>query len=313
MIRDIVVPSTFEQRFRSLLGDEYEIFIRSIRQPREHFVRINTLKTTLQTGLARLHNWDISASPLPWYKAGFRISGNQAQLPFTPEYSLGYFYIQEGGSMLPPIALNPQPNHLVLDLCAAPGSKTTQLAQMMENQGTIIANDRSFRRLTGLGHNIQTCGIINTIVLCEDGRHLSTRIPLQFDRVLIDAPCTASGHLRSKPQRYHTPDPQRIKGLQTLQKGLLTSGFRLLKPEGLLVYSTCSLHPEENEAVIHHLISHNPQAEIIQPSIPEIKSHSGITQWSKKHYNSAIQKCLRVYPHDNNTDGFFIALLRKES
>lgn len=312
MINNAAIPLAFQQRFQSLLGKEYTQFINSLHQPREHFVRVNTLKIPLQAGLARLQTLGISASPLAWYVGGFRVSGNQAMLPFSSEYSLGYFYIQEGGSMLPPIALDPQPHHLLLDLCAAPGSKTTQLAQMMNNQGTIIANDRSFKRLTSLGHNIQVCGIINTIVLCEDGRHLSTRLSLQFDRVLVDAPCTASGHLRSKPRQYHSPSLQRITGIQTLQKGLLTSGFRLLKPDGLLVYSTCSLHPEENEAVINHLLTRASEATIIQPTISKLKSHPGLTQWGQDHFNEAIKNCLRIYPHDNNTDGFFIALIRKE-
>jgi len=311
MIIEAAIPPVFKKRFQILLGDEYNRFIERINQPPAHFIRINTLKNGIQSGLHRLKDLNISATPLPWYPAGFRVSGNHKHLPFTREYSLGYYYIQEGGSMLPPLALNPNPHHLVLDLCAAPGSKTTQLAQMMNNQGAIIANDRVFRRITSLGHNLQQSGVVNTIVLCEDGRHLSTRIPFKFNRVLIDAPCTASGHLRSKPHQFAIKDLQRIKGIQTLQKGLITSGFRMLKPDGLLVYSTCSLHPEENEAVIHHLLSRSPEADIVHPIINGLKSHPGLTHWENTKYHETIHNCLRVYPHENNTDGFFIALIRK--
>ncbi|MFX1299525.1 MAG: RsmB/NOP family class I SAM-dependent RNA methyltransferase [Promethearchaeota archaeon] len=313
MIKEEAIPPIFKKRFQVLLADEYDRFIESINQPLAHFIRINSIKIDIQSGLHRLKDLSISTTPLPWYSAGFRVSGNHKQLPFTREYSLGYYYIQEGGSMLPPLALSPEPHHLVLDLCAAPGSKTTQLAQMMNNQGAIIANDRVFRRITSLGHNLQLCGIINSLVLCEDGRHLSTRIPLKFDRVLIDAPCTASGLLRSKPHQFRIKDFQRIKGIQTLQKGLITSGFRLLKPSGYLVYSTCSLHPEENEAVIHHLLSHSPEASIVHPKITGIKSHPGLTHWEDAQYFEALHNCLRVYPHENDTDGFFIALIRKEN
>ncbi|MFW9986362.1 MAG: RsmB/NOP family class I SAM-dependent RNA methyltransferase [Candidatus Odinarchaeota archaeon] len=307
------IPRAFKERFQTLLGDEYTRFTESLFQPSTHFVRINTLKISVPKGLERLKELDITPNLLPWYAAGFRISGNHGQIPFTPEYSLGYFYIQEGASMLPAVILDPKPHHVVLDLCAAPGSKTTQLAQMMENQGAIIANDRSFRRLTSLGHNIQLCGVMNVITLCQDGRHLAQRIPLRFDRVLVDVPCTASGHLRSKPIQFHIPSPERISGIQTLQKGLLTSGFRLLKPGGQLVYSTCSLFPEENEAIIHHFLSRFPQAAIIRQSTPGLKVHNGVVEWNTQQFDDTITACLRVYPHDNDTDGFFIALIRKES
>jgi NOL1/NOP2/sun family putative RNA methylase len=306
-------PLAFQERFQRLLGDEYPQFIDSISQPPLHFVRVNTLKIDLKTGTERLQHLGINTSPLPWFSAGFRITGAYNQLPFTKEYSLCWFYIQEGGSMLPPVILNPQPPHVVLDLCAAPGSKTTQLAQIMENKGAIVANDRSFRRLTSFGHNIQVCGVINTITLCQDGRHLSTRLPITFDRILVDAPCTASGHLRSKSLQLEFPDLKRIKGIQTVQKGLLTAAFRLLKPGGLLVYSTCSLHPEENETVVNHLLNSTAKARIERPQVPGLSSHPGITQWNDTQYHEDLTKCIRIYPHDNDTDGFFIALIRRKS
>jgi len=307
------LPPSLQERFQMLLGDEYPQFLDAISKPPTHFVRINTLKTDIDAGLKQLKQLDITYLPLPWYSAGFRISGNLEHLPFTKEYSLGWYYIQEGGSMLPPVVLNPQSHDSVLDICAAPGSKTTQMAQMMNNKGAIIANDRSFRRLTSLGHNIQVCGIINTITLCQDGRHLSTRLPLQFDRISVDVPCTASGHLRSKPPQFEVPDLRRILGIQTIQKGLLTAAFRLLKPEGSLVYSTCSIHPEENEAVVDHLLRSSSDAVLKIPQLSNYRSHPGITQWSDVHFSEKLTKCLRIYPHDNDTDSFFIALIRKEA
>ena len=296
-----------------LLGEEYTQFISCLAKPTTRFVRINTLKVKRQRGLDRLGALSISATPLPWFADGFRVSGDYAQLPFTRDYSLGYFYIQEGGSMIPPVVLDPHSSHRILDLCAAPGSKTTQLAQMMNNQGVIIANDRSVRRLTSLGHNIQLCGVSNAIVLRKDGRYLAAQFPFQFDRVLVDAPCTASGHLRSKAMQFQSPNFQRIRGLQAVQKGLLSSGFRLMKPEGLLVYATCSLHPEENEMVVNHLLTKFPEARIEPPKISSLQSHPGLVHWEGTDFHESIHHCLRVYPHDNDTDGFFIALIRREA
>jgi NOL1/NOP2/sun family putative RNA methylase len=309
---NIILPSAFQERFQLLLGDEYAQFIDTISQPPVNFLRINTLKTTLQSGINQLQHHGIEASALPWYSAGFRISGPHEGLSFTREYSLGWYYLQEGGSMLPPVTLDVQPHHVVLDLCAAPGSKTTQMAQMMNNAGAIVANDRSLRRLTILGHNLQVCGVMNTITLCQDGRYLSTGLPLQFDRILVDVPCTASGHLRSKSPQFKAPNLQRVLGIQAIQKGLLTAAFQLLKPDGSLVYSTCSLHPEENETIVDHLLRKTSEAAVIRPQITGLRSHPGISEWNNVQYQEAVLDCLRVYPHDNDTDGFFIALIRKE-
>lgn len=313
MLKSNNLSSPFRERFHALLGDEFDTFIENLQQPSVHFLRINTLKISIKQGLARLSDLNVEAIPLPWFSAGFRIIGAYDQLPFSKEYALGYYYIQEGGSMIPPVALDLTSKHTLLDLCAAPGSKTTQIAQIMNNHGVILANDRTYRRITSLGHNLQLCGVANTIIFCEDGRHLHQHLNIQFDRILVDAPCTASGHLRSKPPQYHSPDQKRILGLQALQKGLLTSGFRLLKPHGKLVYSTCSLNPEENESVVNHLLSKFPNATLNQPQIPGLSSHHGLDEWRKELYDETLDRCLRVYPHDNDTDGFFIALIRKEN
>jgi len=317
-VHKLVTPSikglapSFRDRFAALLGDELEEFLACLAKPPTAFLRVNTLKIGVEEGINRLTLLGIDAEPLPWYSAGLRVHGQLERLLGSREYTLGYFYWQEGASMLPPVALNPGPSHRVLDLCAAPGSKTTQMAQMMGNRGVIVANDRSLRRLVSLGHNLQLCGVANTLVLCSDGRWLPRNLQLRFDRVLVDAPCTASGRLRSKPPKCILPSPNRLSSLQTLQKGLLTSGFRLLKPGGLLAYSTCSLHPEENEEVVFHLLRRFPQeVEILRLSIPGLSGHPGLTEWEGRQYPEEMERCLRVYPHDNDTDGFFIALVEK--
>jgi NOL1/NOP2/sun family putative RNA methylase len=304
------IPQTFRDRFQALLGNELEAFLACLAQPPTAFLRINTLKMPVDEGLARLAALGIEAAPLPWFPEGFRVTGSHDHLSATREHSLGYFYVQEGASMIPPVALDPAPHHEVLDLCAAPGSKTTQMAQMMRNQGAIAANDYSLRRIVSLSHNLESCGVVNTLVLWQNGLHLPKVISLRFDRVLVDAPCTASGQLRSKPPKCETGDPKHLSHLQAIQKQLLTAGFRCLKPDGLLVYSTCSLHPEEDEDVVQNLLDQMPEAELVEPQVPGLVSHLGLSEWGNRQYADSMRHCRRIYPHDNDTDGFFLALVK---
>jgi NOL1/NOP2/sun family putative RNA methylase len=301
------IPEAFRDRFQALLGDEFEAFLDSLARPPTAFLRINTLKIPVNEGLARLAALGVEVTPLPWFPEGFRAKGAHASLPRTREYSLGYFYIQEGASMIPPLALNPAPHHHVLDLCAGPGSKTTQMAQMMKNRGAILANDYKLRRVVSLSHNLEACGVMNTLVLRQDGLQLPKVLSLRFDRVLVDAPCTGSGQLRSRPPRYELTDPERLSRLQGVQKQLLTAGFRCLKSNGLLIYSTCSLHPEEDEDVVQHLLGRMPEATLVRGRVPGLVSHPGLLGWQSHQYAQDMERCLRIWPQDNDTDGFFIA------
>lgn len=307
MRTSVAIPQAFRDRFQALLGNELEAFLDCLAQPPTAFLRINTLKIPVDQGLARLAALGIEAVPLPWFPEGFRVTGPHDQLPRSREHSLGYFYIQEGASMIPPVALDPAPHHQVLDLCAAPGSKTTQMAQMMRNQGAIVANDYSLRRLVSLSHNLESCGVVNTLVLWQNGLHLPKVLPLRFDRVLVDAPCTASGQLRNKHPKYETSDPKRLSHLQAIQKRLLTAGFQCLKPDGLLVYSTCSLYPEEDEDVVQNLLDQMPEARLLEARVPGLVSHPGLSMWQNHQYAQDMQRCLRIWPQDNDTDGFFLA------
>jgi len=226
------------------------------------------------------------------------------------ERALGYVYIQEGGSMIPPLFLEPKPEDYVLDMCAAPGSKTTQIAQLMKNKGAIIANDVSLKRLSSLGFNLQLCGVINTAVTMFDGRKLPSIIKDHFDKVLVDAPCSSSGHFLSKFPSNFTEE--RVKSLHVLQRGLLIAGFKMLKPGGILVYSTCSIHPFENEAVVNYLLSKEGKARVEYFEIKGIRFHPGLTEYKEKTFHPDLKYCMRIYPHDNYTDAFFIARIRKE-
>ncbi|MBU2612473.1 MAG: RsmB/NOP family class I SAM-dependent RNA methyltransferase [Nanoarchaeota archaeon] len=236
------------------------------------------------------------------------------ELGRTLEHLLGYYYIQELSSMLPIMALNPKENEIFLDLCASPGSKTTQAGNVMKNTGTIIANEVSLGRMRILASNLERCGITNTIITRKDGRSFCRKIKEQkiyFDKILVDAPCSGEGTLRSSPKTFLMWNPKTIKALSRLQKELLKSAFMTLKIGGEIVYSTCTHAPEENEGVINFILNEfKDKIEILDFELP-LKTRPGLTQWEGKEYDSRVKKTKRVYPQDNNTEGFFLAKFRR--
>ncbi|HLC87393.1 MAG TPA: RsmB/NOP family class I SAM-dependent RNA methyltransferase [Candidatus Nanoarchaeia archaeon] len=229
------------------------------------------------------------------------------------EHLLGYYYIQELASMLPIIALEPKPKEIVLDLCAAPGSKTTQAVAFMKNSGAIIANEVSMSRLKILASNLERCGVTNTIITKKEGSILCNELNKQkfvFDKVLIDAPCSGEGTLRSSPATYIMWNIKTIKSLPRIQKNLIKSAISVLKIGGEFIYSTCTHAPEENEGVIDAILKEFPNIKIEAINLP-INCRDGITSWGGHKYSNEVKKSCRIYPHDSNTEGFFIAKLRK--
>jgi len=229
------------------------------------------------------------------------------------EHQLGYYYVQEITSMMPIITLNPKPNDVVLDLCAAPGSKTTQAAAKMQNQGTLIANEVSFGRIKILASNLQRCGTTNTIITKKDGIALCKKLAkgnVHFDKILIDTPCSGEGTLRSNPKTAIMWNIKSIKNLSRLQKALVASAIPLLKPKGELVYSTCTHAPEENEKVVDFMLKNFDNIKIEKIELP-IKCRCGVAEWEGGAFNKEVKKSCRIYPQDNNTEGFFIAKFKK--
>lgn len=271
-------------------------------------IRINTLKISVPELKKRLEK-DWILTPVPWCSAGFWIEHKQGRRDVgnLVEHSLGYIYVQEAASMIPPVVLDPQPGDLVLDMCASPGSKTSQMAQMMQNEGVVVANDVNITRMKALAFNLQRCGAYNVIMSTSYGQSIRD---LLFDRILVDAPCSGTGTIRKSLKTIMMWNPHMITGLAGLQKRMIVQAFTLLKEGGTMVYSTCSCEPEENEGVVSSLLDTFPNAKLEKIELPIIRS-TPITAFAGEQYHSAVKDCLRIWPQDNDTEGFFVAKIRK--
>lgn len=274
-------------------------------------IRVNTLKTTIEEVKKRLEKQGYTLEQVPWCKESFFIEQKEGRRDAgnTIEHQLGYFYIQEAASMIPPIVLSPKKDELVLDMAASPGSKTSQMAQMMENTGLIIANDINGMRMVPLSANIARLGITNTVTTMMRGQQFN-KFKETFDKVLIDAPCSGTGTIRKSVKTIMMWNPGVLKGLSNVQKELIQTAFNCVKKNGAIVYSTCSLEPEENEAVVSWLLEKNANAKVEEIKL-NIKRTEPVTEFNGIKFNPEVKKTLRIWPQDNDTEGFFVARIRK--
>jgi len=306
----------FLERMKKLLEEEdLQNFLEISRQEVLKSIRCNTLKISPDELKRRLEErgWQIR-QPYPEFPEIMIVENKlmPGELGKSIEHLLGYFYVQEISSMMPVLALNPEPQDIILDLAAAPGSKTTYMASKMQNQGTIIANDKTFDRTIILSTNLERCGCTNVIITRHDAVQLCERLNklgMRFDKILLDLPCSGEGNIRGNPETLKMWNIKMIKKLSRLQKKLASSAIQLLKSGGELVYSTCTLTPEENESVVSFL-AEKFNLEIIPVRLP-LKCRPGIKKWEKENFQEKINLSCRIYPQDNNTEGFFLAKLQK--
>lgn len=300
----------YVERYKKLLGEEWSIFKKAIVTPFPAAFRVNTLKTKREDLVKSLIEQGWKIKQVPFYENGYYFTEKKnVVVGNTVEHFLGQIYIQETASMIPSVVLDPQPGETILDLAAAPGSKTTQMAQMMENEGAIVANEKITGRLAALRINLQRCGVINSVLTQMDGRAFK-KLDMKFDKILLDAPCTGTGTIMKSPYTIKTWSVKASQILSKVQKQLLQAAANVLKPGGILVYSTCSLEPEENEENVDYAISQlGFKTEPI--TLKGFKTRPGITSWEDKNYDESVANSIRVYPQDNNTQGFFVARLKK--
>lgn len=274
-------------------------------------IRVNTLKISVNELVKRLEkDWELT--PIPWCKEGFWIEHKgigeekRRDVGNLLEHSLGYIYIQEAASMIPPIVLAPKKHELVLDMCAAPGSKASQIAQCMENTGVLIANDFKYDRLQSLGINLQRMGVTNHVITKMQGQWFKD---FQFDKILVDAPCSGIGTIRKSLKTIKIWNPNMARRLAGTQKKLLETAFNNLKKSGTLVYSTCTLEPEENEGVVSWLLDKYDNAKTEKIDL-KIKHAKPVLEFNGQEYNKGVKNCLRIWPQDNDTEGFFVTKIK---
>lgn len=270
-------------------------------------LRVNTLKYDIQSLMKYFKEQNIKFERVPWYKDALIIkNANEKQLQKLDIYEKGYIYIQSLSSMVPPLVLNPLPGEKVLDLTAAPGSKTTELAALMNNKGHILANELDKIRCERLKYNVEKQGAEIIEIVNGRGEKIGNTYPESFDKVLLDTPCSGEGRfIVDKLATYRDWSPKTVKELSKLQKKLITSAYKALKPNGIMVYSTCTLNYEENELILDYAVK-NLNFKLVDLNI-EIKN---IEQANNENLDKSINKAIRILP-SKETEGFFVAKLVK--
>ena len=305
-----LIKPEFERRYRELLGDEYELLLSFMAKKPIPSIRINPMKVEPEWLVDKLSEEGWELERIPWYDYGYRVIRGPERLGNTPWHQLGLYYVQEAASMIPPVVLRPEPGLKILDLAASPGSKATQIAEMMSFKGLLIANDVNPARVDALAANVQRMGSLNVVVTISDGRRAPQKFGYNvFDKVILDAPCSSLGEVRRSWGALARWSPKSVNKISKLQVSLAKAAYQTLKPGGLMVYSTCTLEPKENEWVVYNLVRMG--AIIEKPEIRGLKWRHGLEGWMNWEFGKEMKRTMRVYPQDNDTLGFYVALLRK--
>lgn len=275
--------------------------------------RINTLKASRDEVISSLLADGFEVEELPWYADAYILKNKtKAELLQTTAVKQGHIYLQGLSSMIPVLVLDPKPEELILDMAAAPGSKTTQIATLMQNTGELSANDKSRDRLYKLKPLLEQQGVTNTKVINVSGEYLWKKLPEYFDRVLVDAPCSMEGRfLATEPKSYEDWSPKKVKMLSSIQKYMLRSAISCTKVGGTIVYSTCTLSPEENEEVIDWILEKEQENVVLETiRFGGLETMPGLTKWKTKVFHPEIEKTIRVLPSET-MEGFFVAKFKK--
>ncbi|MDH5377237.1 MAG: RsmB/NOP family class I SAM-dependent RNA methyltransferase [Gammaproteobacteria bacterium] len=308
------LPEPFVDRLEKIVPPEkYDEVISSFSQQRHVSFRINRLKSNPDLVLSELDRLNIPLQPLQWRKCSF---WTPSEFKETLSRSLpaveSHIYIQNPSSMLAADLLEACSEETILDMAAAPGSKTTLLADAMNNTGRLSAIEPVKDRFFRLRANLERMGVSCVRTYRMDGTLAGVKKPEFFDRVLLDAPCSSEGQfLAHAPRTFHYWSEKKIKEMARKQFRLLVSAFRALKPKGVMVYSTCTFAPEENEAVVSKLLKRYPDSvEVIPIEVPIENTQAGLLRWGKREFDSQLRLARRILPNDL-FEGFFVCKLQK--
>lgn len=283
-----------------------------LQTERQQSLRINMLKMDVDVALTALKDLGWSGEQYSWCPEGCTIAADRTVVRDSDLFADGLVYIQNAASWLPVLALDAQAGDAVLDVCAAPGGKTSHIAAATGNTASITANDNSRPRLAKLRANLDRLGVTEYETTLYDAAQLARKLEGQtFDRILLDAPCSGEGMMYySRDKDFATWSVAQIHRLQTLQKRILSQAWQLLEPGGRLVYSTCTMAPEENEAVIDYFLRKNEDAELIPYAIELANTVAPVLNWNDKAYDSRISGALRLKPSEQ-IEAFFVCILEK--
>lgn len=292
------LPEEFKASMQKLLGNEYEAYMMSFENPRHYGLRVNTAKISPEV-FEEIVPFQVKR--IPFIPNGYYYDG-VTEPAKHPYYYAGLYYLQEPSAMTPAALLLIEEGDRVLDLCAAPGGKATELGARLRGKGILVANDISASRARGLLKNIELQGIANCYVTAETPEKLAEYYPEAFDKILVDAPCSGEGMFRKEPALIKSWLERGPATYHAIQKEIMASAIRMLRPGGLLLYSTCTFSYEEDEATIEDVLKQYPEMKLMDLS----KEH-GFREELQPY-----EQCVRIYPHLVDGEGHFLALLQKE-
>lgn len=301
-----MLPELFLNRMKGLLGEEYPKFLESYERCGYPSLRVNLLKGTEEELRGKV---PFLEEAVPWARGGYyyKEEDRPGRHPF---HEAGVYYIQEASAMAPAAYLEAAPGETVLDLCAAPGGKSTQIAAAMKGEGILICNEIHPRRAKILSENIERMGITNALVVNHTPEQLSERFPGCFDKILVDAPCSGEGMFRRKQEAVREWSPENVRMCAGRQSGILESAALMLRSGGRMVYSTCTFAPEEDEGTVSCFLRKHPEFYLEEAEkFPGMKP--GMTVCGENHYDG-MERTIRLWPHKLKGEGHFLACLRKE-